>query len=1306
MRRSIVLFSAAYLVCLFVQAGVAGRHIRVENPTGWMMDWRQIEVYSGGTNIVRNHGDMFSGTVWPDHDVKTRDGRGMTDGVLDPKQRGIVFVDHFDDTTGEKGMNPWFEVDLGQSVDIERVILCGSRWPERIYLDKGHRIISIIGEDRKVVWAEKFDYYDAKRCNEGLFTFEPKSGEKNPAVGMQIPVNGSCWTPMSWLMNADDIPPLPDAAERMARFAKRNSKAEAKELADMFFPLLDNRIPELKEAHKLYARGKYQDALDAWKVYWFAKMKLVNLHWAFRGDYWTYPTNGDELVDGIGVTISATSARAIRFTPGQIHWIDLPPRGDPGFRNAMIDAQQKAEVNKMARPLLDAYMNNPKPAYIQRWSEIMDDWSINFFEDARKCPYEVENLFTFNPGLAWQKMMEDLSDLAVKHPQMVDILPSTTLARVQLVCMEKYTTAWWRQTRETVFNHTNGGICLYYQVSFYIDEFYPGQRTRQEFQQAFERLMTLATERDGSLTEIGDEGHQEIPIHQGSFLTHFEQTRPDWFTPGWRNRAFEWYDNLFTYMLRHLAPGGYEHRFAVDYRPARWTSTHKQYCTDRLWLPPLPDRDKAVFGVPEVRRMLDAWGHISEGRPEVTDPLLKDIIEKQQRSHDEVKAFLGDEKPGKPHINSDWMPYTGAYYFRGGWNEQDAFMGMMACTSNGGSQAPQWPYSMIYHYDYNYPLVAVNPIHIDGLQPQQLFGRMNCFQPGTKTMALTQAVDDPAPLRWISSDRFDFGEADFQGGYQNYPGFKGDWDGPDLEQLDAGRYVDKVRTIRQVFHLRASRLFIVLDASRTPSDVVHEFTVPTIISLSERKKDASKPFSKEQLKIDVEHNLIRSENPDGPSVALYQFADQPIQYQPDRDANIDYRKYSRRLGGEIGIAEQKVNVKLKGNDVSMVTLVSSSSKGEQERVGDVQQITAPGTVGFNTKLRDGSEIWFQSAGMKTNDLACGPCKAKGQALLAVKTQTEVSGILLDGTELLVNGRRVKFNNPDIQFVVKDGKLWLGDILRPIDPVRFFPCRNVFVDSETVTMVSRTPNVEIRYTTDGTPPTRKSSLYVKPIKITESTEFAARVYRLGRDGKPMSADEFEINGTKFTVPSYGWFYKKPMMPAVKQSGLKPGLSYEYVEAPWWRLYASAHWLPAEKTGEAAREMDLSSVTTSDYYCMRYKGYINIPADGVYTFHAPYEFVNMDCATSYDLRVFVDNEEWYLTQWRHGRGTWSAALEAGLHKFQVDFADARSKPWRRSGIWRYYPRPWSVYKGNPSDINLTGPGIEKPTRIPSAWLSYHP
>jgi hypothetical protein len=47
------------------------------------------------------------------------------------------------------------------------------------------------------------------------------------------------------------------------------------------------------------------------------------------------------------------------------------------------------------------------------------------------------------------------------------------------------------------------------------------------------------------------------------------------------------------------------------------------------------------------------------------------------------------------------------------------------------------------------------------------------------------------------------------------------------------------------------------------------------------------------------------------------------------------------------------------------------------------------------------------------------------------------------------------------------------------------------------------------------------------------------------------------------------------------------------------------------------------------------------------------------------------------------------------------DTRTNPWRKSGIWRYYPRPWAVYPGKPGDLLISGPNLDR-VRIPKAWL----
>lgn len=1109
---------------------------------------------------------------------------------------------------------------------------------------------------------------------------------------------------MGWLLDAEAAETPADAARRQQIFAARNSPEEIKKLADRVFPLLDERIPEIAAAKQLYAAGKHQDAFNAWKKYWFAKMAKVNRHVGMHGDFVSYDAHGDDLLTGLMVTITPHSARAMKYTPGEIYWINLPTENSKDFNGALDNAKARAFVGKVSWPLLYSFRRKPDPAYIQRWAEIMDDWTLNYFADARKTPHEVEDLFTFNPCLPWNTMMEDLSDIAVEQPALADIIPAVTLARVQLTCLEKYSTAWWRQARETVFNHNTGGIFHWDAVLPYIDEFHPGQRTAQEWRQQFERFMTLGHHADGCLTEIGDEGHQEIPLQLGIDIHRAELTKPAWYTPGWRNRALQWYDNVYKQMFRHLAPGGYEHRFAVDYRDYRWQKTDFPYNQHHPKNPPMLCRDKEVFGDPEIRRILDACGHITSGIPTPTDPVFKPLADQQKRGQEMVKKALGDDKPGVPRINSDWWPYTGAYYFRGSWDDNAPFLAMMACGSHGGSQAPQWPYTMWYHYDYNFPLVAARPILINGQPPDYLQGRRHTYEPGTKTMALTNADEKPAKHRWLSTKRFDFGEAYWHGNYHGFPGFKNSWDYRLEIVLDDGRGTTGVDSLRQVIQLRGSRLFIVTDALAIGDKTPRDLCVPYTFSLSSRMKNPSQPFMvADQLELDAGNGVMKSKNPDGPSVTLYQVADQPLKYQKRPDAKLDTRKYGRRLTDGIGIAEQQVTAELKSDHLALVSLISSHEKGALERIASVEAAKGAGIVGFHAKLTDGGEMWYQSAGMSAGKLTCGPGAAEAQALLVVKDKAGVSGMVLGGKTLTLDGKAVTLSEPDCEFVSSGAAVTTTGVYMPIDPVSFKPNRNTFADSEKIEMVSATPNVEIRYTTDGTRPKRDSKLYTGPITITESTEFAARAYRLGPDGKQLPAEDFEINGTKFTEPTWGWFYKRPLREAapVAEKDLEPGLASERLEAPWWSLYASAHWLPAGKTSTVEREMEGLQEPGPEPYGMRYKGYIRVPEDGVYTFHAPRELVYMDYATSYDLRVYVDGEEWYLTQWWHGHGTWSVPLKKGLHAFQVDFADARTNPWRKSGCWRYYPRPWAIYPGKPSDLLISGPNV-KPARIPREWL----
>lgn len=1308
------------LACLVgqSQAAVKTRYVRLDNPTGFAMEWRQMEIYSGGENILRGHPEWVTGTNHPQQDntqptrentviADSHPARDLVNGDTDITHRASEWV-AFHQQGKEPYWNPWFEVDLGREVEIEKIVLYGSRYPHRFYLDKGHRTLVTLDASRRVNWGAQWQYYDAKTWPGGVFTFhlDGKTPENASVVGRVIPERAADWVPMSWILSAEEESLPAEAEARMARFAQRNSPAEVKKLADAFFTILDEKTPGLEDAFRLYRVNEYQAALDAWKVYWFRKMAAVNQHQALGGKQ-SYSANGDDLMAGLMVTIMPNDARAIRFTPGRIHWIQVPEDKDaPDYRKrffeAWADTERKACVGSVCWPLLDAYRENPDAKYVARWAEIMDDWGMNYFPDAEGVKWEVENLFTFNPCHDWCQMMEDLAKTAEAHPEFVTHVPATTLARTQMLALEKYSTAWWRQARETVFNHNNSGYYAWEPVLKYIQEFHPGQRTARMWRECLERMLVLGNFRDGSMTEIGDEGHMEIPVILNLTMSRLEADPPAWMTPGWRNHYYEWNDKMFTHMFRHLAPGGYDHRDRPDYRPYRWTSTWKPYFGGRPSV--ALDRDDAIFGIPEVRRMIGVW---------------------QNERKTEKMAVE------QPEILSDWMPYTGSYYFRGGWTADSPFLTMLAGGADGGSEPWLYPYGWAYAYDYNFPLITSLPVHVNGNPPYRIHGKENRWKPGTKTSYLVNSDENPADYRWVSTPRLDFGETVHEGAYGRFPDFRGDWDDTSLRMAPLREVVDGVRAERQIIHLRGPRLFIVADRVQTKDGVKRELSIPykPALSVKSAQRNAEGFKAESQLEI-LQYNdepktraIMQTKNPDGPNMTVRQFADTPFRFELHREEKPDFGRYACRLGGQMGIAEPTVRMVAEVESLATVALMESHAEKRDLRILSISappQLTDTKIVKFKAKMGDGSTIYFQMS--RTGDpveMVCDNAARAKAEMLCVVVEKDLSayGFVLGSDSVQLSTRasamilgttvkNVRGAGSDFEFSANDaGTVEVTPILRPIKPVTFTPDWNVFAGSETVRMLSETPNVEIRYTLDGTPPGRDSLLYTGPITITEDTEIAARAYRLREDGTPWPAvgEDFEVNGTHFTVPSYAFYRKEtPCEPvAVPREDLTPGLNYEYLEGPWWRLYASGHWLPAQRTGVAQREMDLSEVATKSAYMMRYKGYLDIPRDGVYTFHAPEEMVKMITANSYDLRLYVDGEECSFCQFWHAQGTWSIPLKAGLHRFQLDFADARVKPWHRTGIWRFYPRPWAEFVGPPSPLTITGPELDR-QRIPESFF----
>jgi hypothetical protein len=134
----------------------------------------------------------------------------------------------------------------------------------------------------------------------------------------------------------------------------------------------------------------------------------------------------------------------------------------------------------------------------------------------------------------------------------------------------------------------------------------------------------------------------------------------------------------------------------------------------------------------------------------------------------------------------------------------------------------------------------------------------------------------------------------------------------------------------------------------------------------------------------------------------------------------------------------------------------------------------------------------------------------------------------------------------------------------------------------------------------------------------------------------------------------------------------------------------------------------------FFALEYKGFLNIPEDGVYTFHAPREYTMPDTDAGYELNVYLGNHsvpfgyrtqvtglnQWYPSTRLHAFGNWSVALKKGMQPFRLTYLDYRTdapSKLNKLGLRDY------IWSGVTPDLKISGPGFAAQP-IPAAWLMH--
>jgi len=181
----------------------------------------------------------------------------------------------------------------------------------------------------------------------------------------------------------------------------------------------------------------------------------------------------------------------------------------------------------------------------------------------------------------------------------------------------------------------------------------------------------------------------------------------------------------------------------------------------------------------------------------------------------------------------------------------------------------------------------------------------------------------------------------------------------------------------------------------------------------------------------------------------------------------------------------------------------------------------------------------------------------------------------------------------------------------------------FTDSFSAELFCAAPGAEIRFTTNGSAPSKQSVLFTTPITIITPTTLKAKSF--WPDGDTSRTAIFDI---KKVFP----------VPAAEVTGGKSGIKVGYYHGNWDKLPDFGKLSPMRKA--VVSKIDLSFAKTDQFFGLVFDGYLDVPVTGVYQI-----FLSSDDGA----RFILDNKQLIDYDGIHGAGemTASAALAKGLH-----------------------------------------------------------
>ncbi len=205
----------------------------------------------------------------------------------------------------------------------------------------------------------------------------------------------------------------------------------------------------------------------------------------------------------------------------------------------------------------------------------------------------------------------------------------------------------------------------------------------------------------------------------------------------------------------------------------------------------------------------------------------------------------------------------------------------------------------------------------------------------------------------------------------------------------------------------------------------------------------------------------------------------------------------------------------------------------------------------------------------------------------------------------------------------------------VSPIKFTTSsnNNIFTDSIAVSLFTQRPDQKIYYTIDGSTPDENSPVYKSILNINKTTILKAKVFIPGNE-----------TGYELSVP----FIKGSYMPSIHYNKIEPGLELDIFQGNW-------NVLPLFDTLNSVSRVAIDNFHIAnnflgqDNFGHRFKGYINIPMDGMYTFYLSSVEGSL---LKIDHKNIIINDGIHSSYEKSG----SVILKAGLHEILLDYFQA--------------------------------------------------